>query len=56
MNKHPHKQEHEIDPVDFHGAAIVNPDGSETPITEAMIKRACDEIERSIQREPTRAH
>lgn len=29
------------------GAAIVDENGNETPITESMIERACDELARS---------
>ncbi|HBD13085.1 MAG TPA: hypothetical protein DCZ13_13110 [Porticoccaceae bacterium] len=30
---------------DYRGAAVINEDGSETPITEDMVRDACDEIE-----------
>lgn len=30
--------------IDFHGAAILNEDGSETPITEEMVRDACREL------------
>lgn len=29
-------------PVDFHGAAILDADGNEIPITEDMIRSACE--------------
>lgn len=29
----------------FNGAAIIDDDGNEIPITEEMIKSACDELE-----------
>ncbi len=31
--------------ADFHGAAIINSDGQEVPITEEMVKQACEELE-----------
>ena len=31
--------------IDFHGAAIIDPDGKETAITEEMIEEACKELE-----------
>ncbi len=33
------------DPVDFHGAAIIDSEGHEVPITEEMVKKACDKLE-----------
>lgn len=30
--------------ADFHGAAILNEDGTETPITEDMIQDACEKL------------
>tara|TARA_R110000787_G_scaffold38998_9_gene97874 strand:+ start:50 stop:274 length:225 start_codon:yes stop_codon:yes gene_type:complete len=30
---------------DFKGAAIINEDGSETPITEDMIQTACEQLD-----------
>ncbi len=41
------QEQREIGPLDFDGAAVINPDGSETAITEDMIKAACDDIESS---------
>ena len=32
---------------DFHGAAIIDEQGKEVPITEDMVKRACDELDKS---------
>ncbi len=32
-------------PKDFKGAAVINADGSETPITEAMVQGACEKLE-----------
>ena len=29
---------------DFHGAAILNEDGTETPITEDMVQDACEKL------------
>jgi hypothetical protein len=31
--------------ADFHGAAIIDKDGKEVPITEEMVQRACSELE-----------
>lgn len=31
--------------VDFHGAAIIDNEGHEVPITEEMVKQACEELE-----------
>ena len=31
--------------IDFHGAAIVDQDGHEIPITEDMIQSACSDLE-----------
>jgi methionine-rich copper-binding protein CopC len=31
--------------ADFHGAAIIDKDGKEIPITEEMVRRACLELE-----------
>ena len=33
--------------VDFHGAAIIDASGREIPITEEMIRDACDKLESS---------
>ena len=30
---------------DFHGAAIIDDEGNEIPITEEMIKKACDDLD-----------
>ena len=49
MNKHNEKNAREIGPLNFDGAAIINPDGSETPITDEMIEKACSELEASSQ-------
>ena len=32
---------------DFHGAAIINEQGKEVPITEDMVKRACEKLDKS---------
>lgn len=29
-------------PVDFHGASIIDDNGEEIPITENMVRKACD--------------
>ncbi len=31
--------------TNFYGAAVIEDDGTETPITEEMIARACQELE-----------
>ncbi len=31
--------------VDFHGAAVIDENGHEIPITEEMIQQACTELE-----------
>jgi len=33
------------DPADYHGAAIIDSEGHEVPITEEMVKQACEELE-----------
>jgi len=33
------------DLVDFHGAAIIDKNGQETPITEAMVQKACKKLQ-----------
>ena len=33
--------------TDFHGAAVIDEQGRETPITEAMIQRACQNLEKT---------
>jgi hypothetical protein len=33
-------------PVDFHGACVVNAHGEETPITEQMVRQACNRFDR----------
>lgn len=48
MNKDSSKTGNTSDPkageINFNGAAILNADGSETPITEAMVRAACREL------------
>lgn len=49
MSRHQFKTAQLIDelvcPVpDFHGASIVTEDGNEVPITEEMVRSACDEF------------
>jgi len=56
MNKETQKKAREIGPLDFDGAAIINPDGSETPITDEMIEKACDDLESSSQEEDKTRH
>lgn len=33
------------DAIDFHGAAIIDEEGHEIPITEEMIKEACKQLD-----------
>lgn len=33
--------------ADFHGAAIIDSEGQEVPITEEMVKKACEELEKN---------
>lgn len=51
MNKENQKKEREIGPMDFDSASVINADGSETPITDEMIEKACDELESSTQKD-----
>jgi len=39
------KNNQEEAPADFHGAAIIDKDGHEIPITEEMVKDACEDLE-----------
>jgi len=50
MNKENQKKEREIGPLDFDGASVINPDGSETAITDEMIDKACDALEPASQK------
>ena len=50
MNKETPMKDREVGPLDFDGATVINPDGSETPITDEMIERACDALEPSSQK------
>ena len=34
--------------IDFHGAAIIDENGREIPITENMVKQACEKIDPEI--------
>ncbi|EKF75150.1 hypothetical protein A11A3_05639 [Alcanivorax hongdengensis A-11-3] len=40
---------------DFNGAAVIDEHGREIPITEAMIQRACERLEKSWQYPGARA-
>lgn len=52
MNKTDRQQPEPNDaPPDLNGAAIVNEDGSETPITEQMIQEACQELDPELDAE-----
>ena len=50
MNKETPMKNREVGPLDFDGATVINPDGSETPITDEMIEKACDALEPSSQK------
>ena len=50
MNKETPIKSREIGPLDFDGATVINADGSETPITDEMIEKACDALESSSQK------
>ena len=43
MNKQKDTQSNET-ATDFHGAALIDDDGNETPITEDMVQEACTNI------------
>ena len=34
--------------TDFHGAAIIDENGQEIPITEEMVQKACEKLDKSI--------
>ncbi|MEZ5524397.1 MAG: hypothetical protein R3E62_05440 [Pseudomonadales bacterium] len=36
--------------TDFHGAAIIDSNGHEVPITEEMVQKACEELEENRQK------
>jgi hypothetical protein len=43
--------------TDFHGAALIDEDGNEIPITEDMVQNAChnleeDELEKAVNSNP----
>jgi len=42
--KNDHKNQEES-LADYHGAAIIDREGREVPITEEMVKQACEELE-----------
>ena len=46
MNQQPAQQNNERD---FHGAAIIDPQGREIPITERMILEAIEQLDRHWQ-------
>ena len=56
MSKDTQKKKDEVGPLEFEGAAIINPDGSETPITDEMIEKACDDLEAPSQEEDKTQH
>lgn len=41
------KPEEQPEEVDFHGAAVIDENGREIPITEEMIQKACEELDDS---------
>ena len=34
----------QVPEVDFHGAAVISKNGKEVPITEEMVRQACEEM------------
>ncbi|MEY1662237.1 PA1571 family protein [Isoalcanivorax beigongshangi] len=41
---------------DFHGAALIDAQGREIPITEEMVQRACDRLEQAWSYPLSTAH
>ncbi len=39
-------------PPDFHGAAVIDEDGNEIPITEDMVQEAFEELEEETAEKP----
>lgn len=42
VNKNKRLDSSDTTQVDFHGASIINEEGEEIPITEKMVRKACD--------------
>lgn len=40
------KKKPEIPPADFHGAAFIDDEGHEIPITEEMVQEACHKLDK----------
>ncbi len=51
MNKTVQNKKRDVGPLDFEGAAIINPDGSETPITDEMVEKACNDIDEPSEKD-----
>ncbi len=45
MGKKISSESSKTEKADFHGAAILNEDGTETPITEDMVQDACEKLD-----------
>ena len=43
MNNKQKQTNDDVQAPDFHGAALIDEDGNEIPITESMVKEACSE-------------
>ena len=56
MNKQAPIKPRAVGPLNFDGAALINPDGSETPITKEMIKKVCDELISAAQQDNETRH
>lgn len=48
-NQAPKPMDDDNQEVDFHGAAVIDENGREIPITEEMIQKACAELDESEQ-------
>ncbi len=48
-NQPPKPMDDDNQEVDFHGAAVIDENGREIPITEEMIQKACAELDESEQ-------
>lgn len=43
--------EEQTQDIDFHGAALIDENGEEIPITEEMIQNACDKLDSSEEKD-----
>ena len=44
-NENDTNSENKDTPADFHGAAVIDKNGQEVPITEEMVQKACSKLE-----------